>query len=156
MKKIIGEIVKRGLLGVPIGITITYAIPFIISVCVGDGKFYPVVPAFVQQCTDELQAVGIQLCMGALMGFVFGSAGIVWKQERWSLALQTFVHFLLLCAGYIPAAWVCWWMNHTIKSVLIYIGIFSAVYVIIWIITITLQFSELKKINGKCGDNCDS
>jgi hypothetical protein len=156
MKKIIGEIVKRGLLGVPIGIAITYAIPFIISVCVGDGKFYPVVPAFMQQCANELQAVGIQLGMGSLMGFIFGCAGIVWSQDQWSLALQTFVHFLLLCAGYIPAAWVCWWMNHTVGNVLLYIGIFSAGYAIVWIVTITLQFRELKQINGKCKQGGDT
>lgn len=156
MKKIIGKIVKRGLFGVPVGITITYLVPFIISVSIGDGKFYPVVPAFAQQCKTELQAVGIQLGMSALMGFVFGAANFVWSQERWSLACQTFVHFLLLCVGYIPAAWVCWWMNHTVWNVLIYIGIFSAIYIVIWIITITLQCKEVKKINRKCKDRYDS
>jgi hypothetical protein len=150
MEKTIKEILKRGLIGIPFGISVTCIVPFIISVCFGDGKFYPVVPEFMQRCSNELKAVGIQLCMASVMGFVFGAAGFILEQKKWSPVLQLFLHFVFLCAGYIPAAWVCWWMQHNIRSVLIYIGIFSGVYVVIWGIFMTVQLQAVKKINEKC------
>ena len=39
MKK---KMIQRGLLGFPLGIAIGFVITVIISMCIGDGSFYPV------------------------------------------------------------------------------------------------------------------
>ena len=41
MKK---KMIQRGLLGFPLGIAIGFVITVIISMCIGDGSFYPVTP----------------------------------------------------------------------------------------------------------------
>ena len=44
MKK---KLILRGLLGVPLGIAIGHIITVIVSLCIGDGLFYPVRPELV-------------------------------------------------------------------------------------------------------------
>ena len=45
MKK---KLLLRGLLGVPLGIAIGHIITVIVSLCIGDGLFYPVRPELVR------------------------------------------------------------------------------------------------------------
>ena len=44
-KKLIG----RGVIGFPVGIALGYVITVIISICIGDGFFYPVTPELVNK-----------------------------------------------------------------------------------------------------------
>ena len=57
MKK---KIISRGVAGFPIGIAIGFVITVIISVCVGDGLFYPVTPELIVTAGNELNAVILQ------------------------------------------------------------------------------------------------
>ena len=63
-KKLIG----RGLIGFPVGIAIGYVITVIISICIGDGFFYPVTPELVNKMGSELNAVLIQTGLSGIMG----------------------------------------------------------------------------------------
>ena len=54
MKK---KLILRGLLGVPLGIAIGQIITVIVSLCIGDGLFYPVRPELVGAMRGELNAV---------------------------------------------------------------------------------------------------
>ena len=42
--------IQRGLLGFPLGIAIGFVITVIISMCIGDGSFYPVTPELIDTC----------------------------------------------------------------------------------------------------------
>ena len=69
MKK---KMIQRGLLGFPLGIAIGFVITVIISMCIGDGSFYPVTPELMDTMKNELNAVilhslrnfGYRLCNG--------------------------------------------------------------------------------------------
>ena len=60
MKK---KLIQRGLLGFPIGIAIGYLITVIISICIRDGKFYPVNPVLIDTMGNELNAVLLQTAL---------------------------------------------------------------------------------------------
>ncbi len=47
----------RALIGAPIGLAISTAITIFSSLIYGDGNYYPVVPALVEQCGNEINAV---------------------------------------------------------------------------------------------------
>ena len=51
MKK---KMIQRGLLGFPLGIAIGFVITVIISMCIGDGSFYPVNPELIDTMKNEL------------------------------------------------------------------------------------------------------
>ena len=68
MKK---RILCRALIGAPIGLAISTAITIFSSLIYGDGNYYPVVPALVEQCGNEINAVVAQMIASLLYGAVF-------------------------------------------------------------------------------------
>ena len=60
MKK---KLILRGLFGVPLGIAIGHIITVIVSLCIGDGLFYPVRPELVGAMCGELNAVLLQTAL---------------------------------------------------------------------------------------------
>ena len=61
MKK---KMIQRGLLGFPLGIAIGFVITVIISMCIGDGSFYPVTPELIDSSNNSLRNFGYRLCNG--------------------------------------------------------------------------------------------
>ena len=57
MKK---KVILRGLFGLPVGIAIGFVITLLISICIGDGAFYPVTPELIQTTGNQLNAVILQ------------------------------------------------------------------------------------------------
>lgn len=86
MKK---QIVKRGLVGFPIGIAIGFVITLIISVCIGDGLYYPVTLELIGSMGNELNAVILQTVLFGIMGSGFAMASVIWELDSWSLAKQS-------------------------------------------------------------------
>ena len=65
MKK---KMIQRGLLGFPLGIAIGFVITVIISMCIGDGSFYPVTPELIDTMKNELNAVILQTILCGILG----------------------------------------------------------------------------------------
>ena len=47
------QIIKRGLVGFPVGIAIGFVITLIISACIRDGSYYPVTPELIGSMGNE-------------------------------------------------------------------------------------------------------
>lgn len=141
-------LIKRALVGCPVGIAIGYVITVLISVSVGDGNFYPVVPAFADAMQSELNAVVLQTVLCALMGGAYAMASVIWELDSWSLAKQTGIYFAVICAATLPIAYVANWMEHTVRGVVSYIGIFVAIFVFIWVLQYFLLKKKIAKMNG--------
>lgn len=144
MKK---EIVRRCLLGMPIGITISYLISIIISYLAGSKEYIPCAPAFLALFSSSLQAVCVQTLLSAFLGDAFSLASLIWNIESWSLLKQSFIHFLCLSITMLPIAWLMHWMSHTIFGILIYIVLFFLIYLFIWLIMYQIQKREVQRIN---------
>lgn len=140
MKK---KLLVRCLIGAPIGLAVTTIITIIISLFVGDGRFYAVVPELVADCGSEINAVLLQSACSLLYGAAWAGASLIWEQERWSLLRQTATHFVVGSAATLPVAYFMRWMEHSVLGVAVYFGIFIAVYFVIWA---TLYFSIRKKL----------
>ena len=130
MKK---KILLRCLLGAPIGLAISTLITIMISLIVGDGRYYAVVPEAVSDYGTEIRAVLIQAVFSALYGAAFGGASLVWETD-WSLLRMTLTHLLICSAATFPIAYAMRWMEHSPGGILTYIAIFAAVYMFIWIV----------------------
>ena len=130
MKK---KFVNFALLGAPIGLSITYLIPLFISFFIGDGNFYPVVPALAEALGGELNAVAVQAVVSLVYGAVFGGSTAIWLIEDWSILKQTAVHFVVVVGATLPVAYLMRWMHRSVFGVLSYIGIFVVIYAVIWL-----------------------
>ncbi len=146
MKK---ELIQRGILGLPIGITIGFVITLIISACVGDGAYYPVTPELIAALGSELNAVILQTILCGIMGSGFGMASIIWEIDAWSLAKQSGIYFAVACVIMLPIAYAANWMEHSIGGILSYIGIFLAIFVLAWAAQYIAWKRRIRKVNDR-------
>ncbi len=140
MKK---EFIKRAAIGAVIGVFINVFNSIIISYCVNDGNYYPVVPQLADKCGGETNAVAVQTAVTLIYGALMAGISVIWDLERWSLLRQTVTHFIICSATTLPVAYFMQWIEQSIAGVLIYFGIFAAIYIIIWL---SIYFSIRKKI----------
>lgn len=149
MKK---QVILRGLIGVPIGITIGYLITIFISLALGKGYYSPCVPALTQQIGNEIGAVIVQTMLCAVLGAVFGSASVIWEMDTWSILKQTGVYFSMIALTMLPIAYATHWMEHTIGGFLLYFGIFVTIFIVVWMIQYAIWKYRVKKIAEKVNE----
>ena len=138
MKK---ELIKRCLLGAPLGLAISTIITIVISLSVGDGGYHAVVPSLAQDLGSEINAVVLQALLSMVYGAAWAGASVIWDAERWSLLKMTLVHLLVTSLATFPIAYFARWMPHSTTGIVLYIGIFVAIYAGIWF----SQYSAMKK-----------
>lgn len=141
MKK---KLIQRGLLGFPLGISIGYVITIFISIALGEGYYAAVRPELIETMGNEINAVILQAILCGIMGTGFAMASVIWEIETWSLVKQSGIYFAIACAVMFPIAYVANWMQHSIGGVLFYVGIFIAIFIIVWLIQ---YFIWKRKIN---------
>ena len=141
------KIIKRGFLGFPLGIAIGYVITVIISVCVGDGSFYPVTAELIETMGNELNAVVFQTVLCGIMGMGYAMASVIWDIDSWSLAKQSGVYFAIACVVMFPIAYIANWMKHDIVGILSYAGIFVAIFVFAWLTQYLVWKDKVKRMN---------
>ena len=144
MKK---KIIKRGLFGLPTGIAIGFVITLIISICIGNGSFYPVTPELIDATGNELNAVILQTVLCAIMGAGFAAASIIWELDSWSLAKQSGIYFMIISVIMLPIAYFTNWMKHTVLGVFSYVAIFVAIFVVVWLSQYLLWKRKIKQMN---------
>lgn len=142
-------IVKRSLLGAVIGVFISHVIAIIVSLCIGDGAFYAVVPQLTESTGSELNAVLLQTVCSVLYGAVFAGVSVVWELDNWSILKQTVVHFLVVSIATLPVAYVTQWMHHSVLGMIIYFGIFAVIYAFIWFGQYMAVKSNIIQMNTK-------
>lgn len=144
MKK---KIIMRGLFGLPTGIAIGFVITLIISICIGNGSFYPVTPELIDATGNELNAVILQTVLCAIMGAGFAAASIIWELDSWSLAKQSGIYFMIISVIMLPIGYFTNWMKHTALGVLSYVAIFVAIFVVVWLSQYLLWKRKIKQMN---------
>ena len=135
------KVLLRCLFGAPIGLAIGTVITIIISLTVGDGVYYAVVPELIRDCGSEINAVVFQSILSLIYGAAWAGASVIWENERWSILKQTVIHLIICSAATFPIAYFARWMPHNANGVLLYFGIFVVIYIVIWF----SQYSSMKK-----------
>ena len=141
------KLILRGLFGFPVGVAIGFVITIMISVCVGDGSFYPVTPELIVTMGNELNAVILQTVLCGIMGAGFAMASVIWEMDSWSLAKQSGIYFSVACIVMLPIAYVTNWMKHTVGGILAYVGIFVVIFLVVWLIQYSAWKRKIKKMN---------
>lgn len=141
--------ILRCLLGAPLGLAISFLITVFISLAVGDGSFYAVAPELTENCGSELNAVLLQTACSLLYGAAWAGASVIWEQEKWSFLRMTLTHLIVSSLASFPIAYFMYWMPHNALGILIYFGIFFAVYLIIWLSNFLAIRHRIRQINEK-------
>ena len=146
MKK---KVLMSALWGFPVGIAIGHVITILLSFARGDGGFYPCMPELISAMGGELQAVTLQTLLYGCIGMSFSASSRVWQMDGWSLLRQTGVYFLINAAVLLLAAYILRWMHCSVVGFLIYLGIFTLIFALAWVIQYGIWKHSLKKINQK-------
>lgn len=144
MKK---KIVLRSLLGFPLGLALGYMITIIISLILADGYYNPCVPELTTTMGSEINAVLLQAFLCGVLGSGFGAASVIWEMEDWGLVKQTGIYFLIVSVIMMPIAFVTHWMEHSMKGILSYFGVFFIIFAAIWMIQYAIAKHNVKKMN---------
>ena len=152
IKQLWNKALRRALIGMPIGLMISTIITIIHSLNKGDGLYYPVVPALIDDCGTEIIAVLIQFFCSLLYGAVYAGATVIWETD-WSLTKMTVVHLLVISVITLPVAYFMQWMKHSLGGFLTYIGIFLAIYAAIWIVEYNRMRKGVNDLNRKMKEN---
>ena len=136
----------RGILGIPIGVFIMSLVGLLISLILG--KLSLVSPAFLGNPSD-LTAYAIQFILSCVIGFAFAFSSTFFEVEKWSIAKQTFLHFIAIAIVYFPTAIYLGWVELKSVSIAIYALIFILVYVIIWLTQYSTMKNKIQKLNDK-------
>ena len=144
MKK---QVLSRGFLGFPLGITIGYVITIAISLSAGQGSYIPCVPEFVATVGSEINAVLLQTALCGVLGASFGACSMIWEMDSWSIAKQSLLYFLITSVFMMPIAYITSWMEHSWGGFLLYFGIFTSVFLAVWIIQYIILRSKISQIN---------
>lgn len=145
MKK---KIILRSALGFPLGITIGYLITILISLRFAGGYYSPCVPDLIAIMGNEINAVIFQALLCGLLGAGAAASSVIWEIEHWNIVKQTGIYFLLISVIMMPIAYFTYWMEHSIKGFLSYLGIFVLIFISIWIIRFMINRQNIKKINA--------
>ena len=143
MKK---EFVLRVFIGLLGGIVISYLITIGISLVISDGSYYPCVPSLIERFGNEGTAIIIQTVLSAVLGAGFAGSSIIWEMDEWSLLKQTSIYFGIVSVLMMTIAYICEWMEHSVKGVLSYFGIFFAIFIVIWIVQYLIWKIRISKI----------
>lgn len=143
MKKELFSRIFVGLLG---GIVISYFITIGISLTIGDGNYYPCVPSLIERFGNEVSAVIIQTVLSAVLGAGFAACSIIWEKDEWSLLKQTGIYFVIVSALMMTVAYICEWMEHSVKGVLSYFAIFFVIFIVVWIVRYFIWKARISKI----------
>lgn len=139
----------RGLLGFPLGIAIGHILSVFGSLLFGDGTFQPCTPDLIAMTGTEINAVLLQTLLCGVVGASFAASSIVWEMEKWNIVKQTGLYFLINLVVMLPTAYLLNWMDHSLIGLLIYFGIFTLYFAVIWLIQYFVWKRTLKKINAK-------
>lgn len=138
---------NRCVLGAFLGLGITTGIAIAISLIIGDGTYYAVMPQLVQDFGSELNAVLVQTMVSLMYGAIWGGASFVWEMENWSITRQTVTHLLIVSLSTLPVAYLMRWMDRNVLGILGYFGIFLMIYGVVWIFLYLGTKRRVEKLN---------
>lgn len=144
MKK---KMIKRSLLGFPLGITMGYLITILISLVWANGYYSPCVPELISIMGNEINAVILQTILCGILGVGFAASSVIWEIDSWSIVKQTGIYFSIISVMMLPIAYFAYWMEHSGVGFLIYFGIFVLIFAVIWIIQFVIGKHNVRRMN---------
>ncbi len=150
MKK---KILLRSLLGGFIGLSISYIITVLISLCIGDGRYYAVTPQLAAGLGGEMNAVLIQTIGSVIYGAAFGGGSVIWEIESWSLLKMTVTHLIIISVCCFPTAYFMQWIPHNVLGIAIYCAVFFGIYLGIWLAQYFAMKKKIQLLNNEISKN---
>lgn len=146
-KAYIKDALKRGVIGVGIGLPAALAVFFII---------YFSIAAALGGENPEMNNIAYmaKLCLSFFLTcFVFAASTIVYQIERLPLAYATAIHFTAIFVCWMLCAWLGNWIGGSWYSWLIATGTFILIYIVTWLSIVHAEKKKAAAITEKLKNN---
>lgn len=134
MKKYISEFFRRGLIACGFG-------PIVLAVLY-----------LILQHRELIDTLSVnQVCIGifsiTLLAFVAGGMNVIYQIERLPLMVAILIHGLVLYVSYLGTYLLNKWLKFGLTPIVVFTGIFIAVYLAIWVIIYSVNKRKTEKLN---------
>ncbi len=146
------KILKRGLFGFPIGVTISMLIVFFASLIIGEKSgetLYVLHPDAISKYGSELNAFAVIIFTSGFLGVLYSSTSAFFEIDKWSLTKATIIHFILTTSVLLFVAHLNYWLERSLVGVLSYLIISAVIYLGIWTGMYFFWKSKIKNLNDK-------
>lgn len=131
---------KRGLLGIPLGVFINQTIFILIII------FYNTLPAIANMTKHQII---LQYVLSSILGFIYTACTVIFEIDEWSHLKQTIVHFIFTSiVFYFVAIWGGW-LPKDIKSIILFSIIFLTIYIVTWLSFKIYWNNKIEDINNR-------
>ena len=121
-------------------------------ICAGGG---PVVLAIIYGILGATGAVAAftprEVCMGiltiTLLAFIAAGMTAIYQMEQLPLSIQILLHGGALYIAYILTYLINGWLQNSLIPILVFTGIFTAGYALIWLIIYLVEKAKAEKLN---------
>lgn len=144
----IRKILTRSAISAPVSIVVNQLITLIVSIIIGDGRYFPVTPGFAALFENELTPVVLQILLIGLIGAVFAGSSVIFDIDEWSFLKQGVVHLLITSAVFIPVYMLCW-RPVNFASVLAFAGTWLFVYGCTWFSRYLAWRHSIRRLNSR-------
>lgn len=131
------ETLKRGFMGISIGVFISAAI-----FCITAFKFGINGSVAVKPIVNDF-------FVSAVLGFFMAAPSVIFNVEGWSFLKKTVIHFIILGAAFSIASVLGNWMPEGIVPKLGYAVIFIMIYIFMWCSYKIYWKARIKEINAE-------
>ena len=142
------KILTRSAVSAPISIVANQLITIIVSLAIGDGRYFPVTPAFAAMFESELAPVITQIALIGLVGATFAGSSVIFEIDHWSFLRQGVVHLAVTSAVFLPVCMLCW-RPVNLASALSLAGCWLFVYGCTWLSKYLTWRHSIKKLNAR-------
>lgn len=142
------KILTRSAVSAPASVVVNQLITIIISLAIGDGRYFPVTPGFAALFRDELTPVIVQILLIGLIGAVFAGSSVIFEIDRWSFLKQGAVHLAITSVVFIPVCLICW-RPVNLGSALSLACAWLLVYGCTWLSKYLTWRHSIKKLNAR-------
>ena len=133
---------KRGLIGLPFGVFITFTI-LIIVISIKHTNINADITLSISNITSHY-------IIGGLLGFFYAAMSVVFEIEEINFTRQTIIHFVITTfLALVPCALYVGWIPRNSINILIFLAIGIFVYFIIWLSFKIYWDNQIKKLNNK-------
>lgn len=92
-----------------------------------------------------------KIVLRGLLGISFAAASVIWEIGRWGIVKQSGVYFFLVSVCMLPAAYLMYWMEHSVGGFLSYFWVFALIFAVIWVVQVLIGRHFVKELKTGCG-----
>ena len=141
VKEIAIKILRCCIFGASMGLALQTLFWLSASWLRADGQLYFVSGHLVMMYGTELGAVTAQCICSAILGMLWASATLIFRETDWSIMKQTFIHFSVCVIPSLLFACGMHWMPRSFDGLKQYLRLFLVLYGVNWI----CQFLTIRK-----------